>query len=296
MKELFLGLGMLVSALWPSQKHVFVSPVPENYVAPKPAIPLLRNRNEELKNVVEKSLEGTTGKYAIVIKNLKNGTYYAQNENDVMHAASLYKMWLAALVFEKIRNGKISGDDVMADSVQNINSYYGIPDEDAELTEGYFKYTVSKAVNQAISISHNYAALMLLKKIGGYDEVELFLRENKLNNSSFKIKPQTTAADMAYYLQQIYKKQVGDEQISEWLLTVMAKNRLNEGLPKYLPQTMQISHKTGEIFGFKHDAGIVFTPAGDYIIVAMSESNSPFGAEERIAQLSKAVYDYFNLP
>ena len=103
MKELFLGLGMLVSALWPSQKHVFVSPVPENYVAPKPAIPLLRNRNEELKNVVEKSLEGTTGKYAIVIKNLKNGTYYAQNENDVMHAASLYKMWLAALVFEKIR-------------------------------------------------------------------------------------------------------------------------------------------------------------------------------------------------
>lgn len=283
-----------MAAILPSEKPVFISPVPENYEASRPAIEIFRDRNGELKQVVEKSLAGSTGKYAIVIKNLKTGAYFAQNENEIMHAASLYKIWLVARVFEKIRNGELSGEDVMSDSVQNINNYYSIPDEDAELTEGYFKYTVSEAVNQAISISHNYAALMLLRKIGGYDEVEAFLRENKLNNSGFKIKPQTTAADMAYYLQQIYKKEVGDEQISEWLLAVMAKNRLNEGLPKYLPQTMQISHKTGEIFGFKHDAGIVFTPAGDYIIVAMSESNSPFGAEERIAQLSKAVYDYFS--
>lgn len=289
-----LGLGMLVSTILPSEKPVFVSPVPENYVAPIPVVSLLRNCNEELKQVVEQSLAGTTGKYAVVIKNLKTGAYYAQNENEVMHAASLYKIWLVARVFEKIRNGELAGDDVMADSVQNINNYYSIPDEDAELKEGYFKYTVSEAVNQAISISHNYAALMLLRKIGGYDEVESFLRENKLNDSSFKIKPQTTAANMAFFFERIEKKEVGDEQISEWLLEVMAKNRLNEGLPKYLPQTMQISHKTGEIFGFKHDAGIVFTPAGDYIIVAMSESNSPFGAEERIAQLSKAVYDYFS--
>ncbi|MDO8515124.1 MAG: serine hydrolase, partial [bacterium] len=122
------------------------------------------------------------------------------------------------------------------------------------------------------------------------------LKENNLNNSSFKIKPQTTAGDIAKFLGKVYKKEIGDEQISEWLIEVLAKNRLNEGLPKYLPQTMQISHKTGEIFGFKHDAGIIFNKAGDYIIVVMSESNSPFGAEERTAQLSKAVYDYFNLP
>ncbi|MDO8515397.1 MAG: serine hydrolase [bacterium] len=296
MQQFLLGLGMLVAAILPSEKHVLVSPVPDNYQAPIPVIAIMRNRNEELKSVVTKSLEGTTGKYAVVIKNLKTGTYYAQNENEVMHAASLYKMWLTARVFEQIRAGEISGDDVMSSSVVDLNNYYGIAPEDAELTTGYFNYTVNEAVNQAISISHNYAALMLLKKIGGYDEVELFLKENNLNNSSFKIKPQTTAGDIAKFLEKVYKKEIGDEQISEWLIEVLAKNRLNEGLPKYLPQTMQISHKTGEIFGFKHDAGIIFNQSGDYIIVVMSESNSPFGAEERIAQLSKAVYDYFNLP
>ena len=77
------------------------------------------------------------------------------------------------------------------------------------------------------------------------------------------------------------------------MIGILSENKLNEGLPKYLPAGTKIAHKTGEIEGYKHDAGIIFTPKGDYLIVVMSNTDSPYGAEERIAILSKAVFEYF---
>jgi hypothetical protein len=44
---------------------------------------------------------------------------------------------------------------------------------------------------------------------------------------------------------------------------------------------------------FTHDAGIVYTPKGDYIIVILSEADTPSDAEDEIGQLSEAVYEYF---
>jgi beta-lactamase class A len=272
--------------------HEFISPVPANYVVPPPP-KLFPNKNEQLKKVVEKALEETTGKYAVVVKNLKTKTYFAQNENELMHAASLYKSWLVTAVYEDIRDGKLDENQVLTESIPGINSYFSIAPADQELSHGTINMTVRQLVEQTITISHNYTALTLLKNIGGYDRIEKILDEFGLKNSTFKIKPQTTAADMEIFLEQLYNHKIGDELISEKLIEVMSRNKLNDGLPKYLPAGIKVAHKTGEIYGFKHDAGIVYTPNGDYLIVVMSESNSPFGAEERIAQVSRAVYDYF---
>jgi hypothetical protein len=43
-----------------------------------------------------------------------------------------------------------------------------------------------------------------------------------------------------------------------------------------------------------HDAGIVFSQAGDYIIVLLSDSDNPSGAMEKEALVSKATYEYFS--
>jgi beta-lactamase class A len=288
----FTSLMVVISQLINPAPREFISPVPANYVVPPPPR-IFPDRNAQLKKVVEKALEGTTGKYAIVIKNFKNKLYFSQNEEEVMHAASLYKSWLATAVYEDIRDGKLDENQVITESVPGINAYFSIAPEDQELSSGVISMTVKQLVEQTITISHNYTALILLKNIGGYDRVEKVLREFGLQNSSFKTQPQTTAKDVSLFLEQLYNHRVGDELISEKLIEVMSRNKLNEGLPKYLPTGIKVAHKTGEIYGFKHDAGLVYTPNGDYLIVVMSESNSPFGAEERIAQVSRAVYDYF---
>ena len=78
------------------------------------------------------------------------------------------------------------------------------------------------------------------------------------------------------------------------MLGFLKGQQLNDVLPKYLPENIVVAHKTGNIDAFDNDAGIVYGPKGDYIIVLLSESDNPAGAEDRMAQLSKAVYDYFN--
>jgi beta-lactamase class A len=80
------------------------------------------------------------------------------------------------------------------------------------------------------------------------------------------------------------------------MIDLLKRQRLNSKIPKYLPSEIQIAHKTGELFEASHDAGIVYSPNGDYIIVILSESDEASRplANERLAQVSKEVYNYFN--
>ncbi len=78
------------------------------------------------------------------------------------------------------------------------------------------------------------------------------------------------------------------------MLDLLKSQKLNNKLPKYLPQEIDVAHKTGEIDSLTHDAGIVYAPTSDYIIVILSDSNDPNSAEERIAEVSKNVYNYYS--
>ncbi|MEM4270897.1 MAG: serine hydrolase, partial [Candidatus Pacearchaeota archaeon] len=81
--------------------------------------------------------------------------------------------------------------------------------------------------------------------------------------------------------------------ISGEMLALLKKQNLNSKLPKYLPENTVVAHKTGELGEYSHDAGIVYKDSGDYIIVVLSKTQKPLDANEKIAQISKAVYDYF---
>ena len=118
-----------------------------------------------LKNVVEETLAGTKGTYGIIIKNLKLGQSYYKNEHKIFEAGSLYKLWIMAEVFKQIQDGKLTEDQVLSEDVANLNQKFSIDPDSAELTEGTVSLTVRDALRQMITISHNYAALLLTEKI-----------------------------------------------------------------------------------------------------------------------------------
>lgn len=246
-----------------------------------------------LKTVVDDSLKDTKGTYGIYIKNLKTEEKYILNGDRVFEAGSLYKIWVMGEVFEKIKKGDLIEDEVLSQKIDVLNQKFEIAPEDAELTTGVISLTVKSALEQMITISHNYAALLLTEKIG-VSNLKVFLEQNGFNKSSVGTPPKTTTTDMGLFFEKLYKGELTDQEASKKMIEILKKQKLNDGLPKNLPKEIQIAHKTGDIGWFKHDAGIVFAPNGDYIIVVMSESNSPSGAQERIANISKTVYDYFS--
>lgn len=251
-------------------------------------------QNKSLKAVVEASLEGTQGSYSVIIKNLKTSDNYVQAGHEVFEAGSLYKLWVMAAVYQQIEKGQLKESQILSQSIPTLNKKFSIDPDLAEQTTGVISLTVDQALHQMITISHNYAALLLTEKIR-LSTVDLFLKQNKFLESTVgtqKDAPMTTTSDVALFLEKLYKGELVSQDASQKMLELLKKQTLNDKLPKNLPTETIIAHKTGEIGWFSHDAGIVFSDKGDYIIVVLSESDSPKGAEERIAQLSKDVYDY----
>lgn len=247
----------------------------------------------ELNLAVEKALVGTKGSYAVVVKNLKTEESYSQNEEAIFEPASLYKLWVMAAVYNEIKKGELDKDQVLSQNVVTLNRKFGISKENAELTSGVVTKSVEEAIDQMITISHNYAAMLLSEKIGN-STVKKYLRDNGFVTSDLGDPPKTSAKEIALYFEKLYQGKLIDIESSEEMLKILKDQKLKDGLPKLLPKDTVVAHKTGDLGYFKHDAGIVFTEKGDYIIVVLSESESPKGAQIRIAEVSKAVFEYFN--
>lgn len=251
--------------------------------------------SKNLEAVVQKSLDDAKGTYGIFIKNLNSNETDYVLAHRVFDTGSLYKLWVMAETIRQIQNGQLKMDEVLSEDVNVLNKDFNIDPDLAELQDGTITLTIDQALNQMITISHNYAALLLTKRIK-LSSVKQFLQDNNLAESTVGTSgenPTTTPSDMALFFEKLYKGELVNEENTQKMLDLLKKQQLNKKLSKYLPEEVDVAHKTGEIGWFSHDAGIVYTNFGNYIIVVLSETQSPAGAEERIATLSKAVYEYF---
>jgi beta-lactamase class A len=261
---------------------------------PAPAIPIQTGTNS-LKSVVDNALEGTTGTYGIVIKNLKTSEFYFVNAHTVFDTGSLYKLWVMATVYEQIQNGQLQEDQMLKEDVAVLNQKFHISSESAERTEGTVTFTVRDALTQMITTSDNYAALLLSEKVR-LSSVAAFLKEHNFGESAVGTtggSPTSTPSDVALFFEKLYNGELANEHYTDEMMNVLKNQRLTNGIPKYLPDTSKVADKTGEIGAFKHDAAIILTDNGEYIIVVMSETDAPLAAQERIALVSKVVFNYF---
>ncbi len=252
--------------------------------------------SEGLSLAVQDSLQGTHGTYGVYIENLKTSEKYGFNEHTVFTSGSLYKLWVMATVYDEIQNGTLSESTLVASDITTLNERFKISSTSAERTEGSISLTVGEATQRMITISDNYSALLLTAKVR-LSKVDAFLKEHGFEESKIGTagkNPTITASDAALFFKKLYSGQLADKETTEKMLQLLKGQRLNGKLPKHLPDSLVIAHKTGELDEFTHDAGIVYTPKGDYIISVLSSSSSPKQAVERIAEISQAVYTYIS--
>jgi len=248
-----------------------------------------------LEIVVEHALKDAKGTYGIVIQNLKTRENFSLNEHTVYQSGSLYKLWVMATVYDQIKNGVLRETDVMKQEIPILNEKFKIATEDAERKEGDITLSVADALFQMITVSDNYAALLLSEKVR-LSNVVKFLNSNGFSESKVGTDgsiPTTIPSDIASFFEKLYKGTLIDTEYDEKMLDLLKEQKINNKIPKKLPRDITIAHKTGEFNLFTHDAGIVYSPKNDYIIVVLSESQNPLEAEQLIANISESVYHYF---
>ncbi len=129
---------------------------------------------------------------------------------------------------------------------------------------------------------------------------------------------QTTPSDIGTLLDDIYQcaqngggtfAAVFPGEISQneckSMLTYLTRNKIGVLLEAGLPEGTQIAHKHGwatdPTDGLMHtigDAGIIYSPGGNYILTVFLQDNNQVvfdNANRIIANISSAVYNYFNL-
>lgn len=258
--------------------------------------PLERTNSRLLGEVIQSSLTGTHGEYGILVQNLKTKEFYTTNEHTRFYSASLYKLWVMLTVFEQINSGVLSKDTALSQDVAVLNKKFNIGSESAEQTEGTIKISVDEALKKMIVISDNYSALLLTEKVK-LPAIASVLKKNGFLESELGKNdkpPTTTPYDIGLFFEKLYNGQLADKKTTDEMITLLKAQRLNDKIPKYLPNDIIVAHKTGELNEYSHDAGIIYTPEYDYILIVLTKSDDREAAEIRIANISQGVYGYFS--
>lgn len=276
-----------------------VSVEPTNTIPSIPAIKdplILEASSKGIEDAAAKGLVGTKGTYSMIVKNLKTNESYAADEHRTFQTGSLYKLWVMATVYGQMKQGMIKETEVVKENIDTLYKTFNLDASYSDRKEGEISLTIAEALERMIIVSDNDAALLLTRRVGA-SKITRFLQDYGFTESKVSDKnnpPSSTTYDIALFFDRLYKKKLVDETYSEKMLSLLKRQSLNQKIPKYLPEEIAVAHKTGELDGFSHDAGIVYAPSGDYIFVMLSESTARLQANERIALVSKEIYNYFS--
>ncbi|GLY75705.1 serine hydrolase [Actinoallomurus iriomotensis] len=143
-----------------------------------------------------------------------------------------------------------------------------------------------------IAVSDNTATNVLIDRIGR-DEVNAWCARHGLTATvlarhmmDFEARARglnnlTSAADVATALSRLAD--------SPFAVRALEAQQFNDRLPRHLPTGFRLAHKTGELTGVRHDAGIVYPPAGPPVVVAALTEGVADGAG-LIAECGRLVF------
>jgi beta-lactamase class A len=253
-------------------------------------IPLPLVRDAVLERVMRRVLGDDDEHFGIYVKDLKNGRGGTVNSNRRFYAASLYKVWTMMEVQHQVEDGILDLSEHVV-----VSGYYasqGLSDGDLQLCD---ETSLDRALSLMMSVSDNVAGNLLLER-AGVANINASLRRFGMNVSGFyqdNTLP-TTASEMMWLLEAIGRGQAVSEEASDTMLALLETETVDDRLPALLPDGTRVAHKAGSWSNATHDAGIVLSPNATYVIVVLTDYDFADGLSEKLAQLSRAVYDYYN--
>lgn len=147
-------------------------------------------------------------------------------------------------------------------------------------------------------VSDNPATSAVLNAVG-IDKVNTWLADNGLRETRLSVgfdddslgsplRANLTTAEECLKL----LKRVESNPEFDFILHMLRNNLRNERIPKLLPDSAVIAHKTGTLNGLVHDIAIIEAPEAAFYLVVLAD-DLPDGHDfaREIARLSKEVYD-----
>lgn len=237
----------------------------------------------DLKSTLEEMLADYSGTWSVYVKDIQNKEYLTIN-NTQMFSASLIKLYCAAAAFDLMEKGKM-------EETERINSLMtqmiSISDNDA------FSLMVSACSGTNSQVAGRPVIQAYIDE-EGYRDTTLtsMLLPTKYKAPSSPGRNYTTVEDCGLLLEKIYKGKCVNPEVSRKYLDLLFNQTHINKIPAGLPPGTRCANKTGDTDEFQHDAAIVYSPGGDYILTIMSTNCGASIVNSK--KISEVVYAYFN--
>ena len=243
----------------------------------------------ELDRIVRELLGADAGRYAVVVKDLRDGRGVAVNADRLFYAASLFKL---EVMYEIIRQAEAGA--VTLDEQYNVSDYYAKFGLGPHLIVQCEAVTLERALGAMLSVSDNVAAVMLQDRAGPRNINDSM---QALGLAATALLPEntlpTTAADMALLMEAIARGEAVSPGASQRMTELMAQEKVNDRIPQAVPPGTIVAHKTGNWQNATHDAGIVYGPKSTYVVVLMSDVGFDGDAAAVQRAVMSAVWTHF---
>ena len=212
---------------------------------------------------------------------------YAHDADQPIITASLYKLAVLAEAERRVDAGQLHYGDIITIEDEDIT-------EDGSFELAGTELTLDEALESMITISDNGAALALWHVLGadninatlrgaGIDDFHVFMSWGADDNVA-------TPRAIGTLLTLLAKRRLISPAASDRMLARLERQQINDRLPAGLPAGVIVAHKTGNLSGLAHDAGIIFTPSGPRVVVAMTWDAYDADAYAFISNVASIVY------
>ena len=246
-----------------------------------------------LKTQIDQLIQTFPGGAAIWVcdPGLKDPIYTHDIDREII-TASLYKLAVLLEAEHQVDLGKLSYSDTITIEQEDIT-------EDGSFEGPGTELTLDEALEAMITISDNGAAMHLWRMLGPAN-INAYLEKSGIAGFHVALDEDednyATARAVGTYLTLLANKKLVSPAASDRMLKRLQRQEINDRIPAQLPEGTVVAHKTGNLAGVAHDAGILFTPHGPRVLVAMTWDADDEAANDFIAHLASTVYAAVQAP
>lgn len=252
--------------------------------------------------------EGFDGVLGYVVKNLRTGECFRQSEDRSFDPASTIKLPILCAAYNEAREENTSLDSTIEMRQQDKVGGSGVF---THLGAGP-KVSVRDAMTLMIIVSDNTATNMLIDHLS-LERINLFIKRcgwraavvgRKLFHMEARargLENSISPYDLAALLEGLARKTPLHPADCLDAVSILAKQQVSNKMPRKLrgrfassSDPVRFAHKTGEIYGSEHDAGIMYIGEDQVVAVFMTTGlKDNFAGVNIISDLAAMFAGYF---
>ena len=258
---------------------------------------------------MDELLKNFDGKAGVYLKNLTSGKTFEHNAEELFPSASLIKVPILMVLFEKIESGIFSYNQLL--KYDGKYDYTGETDVVNSLSVNA-EIPLGKLIHLMINFSDNSASKWCQALAGGGKEINDWLSKHGFQQTRVNAQTpgretqrnrygwgQTTPREMARMLTYLFRKRLISATASDKMYRILSKTYLDAGAISQIPPFINAASKQGCIAQSRSEVILVNAPTCDYVLCVITDKqqdrswNNENNGHQLIRKISKIMWQEF---